>query len=190
MWGSTGSYTRCFLLFLIWVISSFIHLHLIVKCVDGHKSISSVTLRDTGSVLISPSIQTKRIKSLVWILQMRQLKWGVKWLVQSKTMGYLSFQDSKAELFPPRCSDSITRSSCYWKILPGGKSKFTCNIYSLILFLPSRASLNKLFSPFPPPPTPVSFMSLCSLGSEVALFPKEKSPTKNFQYFRSLSLSF
>lgn len=140
---------KVYLLFLIWVISSFTHLRLVGKCIDGHKSISSDTLRDIGSVLVSTSIQTEKIKPLVWILQMRKLKLGVKWLVQSHTMGYLSFWDSKAKLLPLKLSDSITRSSCYYKILSWGKSKFACNIYSVILFLPFRASLNELFSPYP-----------------------------------------
>lgn len=179
VWGSADSYTKFYLLFLIWVISSFTHLHLVGKCINGHKSISSVTLRDVGSVLISTGIQTERIKPLVWIFHMRQLKLGVKWLGQSHTMGYLSFQDSKAKLLALRLSDSITRSSCYYKVISWGKSKFTCNIYSMILFLPSRASLNKLFSPYPLLPTQ-SLLWMYSLGSEVALFPKEIFPTKNF----------
>lgn len=67
---------KVYLLFLMWVISSFTYLHLVGKCIDGHKSVSSDTFRDVGSVLISTSIQTERIKPLVWILQMRQLSWG------------------------------------------------------------------------------------------------------------------
>ena len=167
---------KVYLLFLIWVISSFTYLHLVGKCIDGHKSISSDTFRDVGSVLISTSIQTERIKPLVWILQMRQLKLGVKWLPQSHTMGYLSFLDSKAKLLPLRLSDSITKSSCYYKILSWGKSKFTYNIYSVILFLPFRASLNELFSPYPLLP-PQSRLCLVQFRVRSGF---EIFPTKNF----------
>lgn len=75
VWGSADSYTK-------FTSSSWSELypHLLIyvywECTDGHKSISSDTPRDIGSVLVSTSIQTEKIKPLVWILQMRQLKLG------------------------------------------------------------------------------------------------------------------
>lgn len=82
-----------------------------MKCIDGHKSISSLPLR-VREVPNKHWHPNNEDESFVLNFAEGAAEVGGEMTCPKSHNGMLSFLDPKAELFPPRYGDSVT-SSCY-----------------------------------------------------------------------------